>query len=306
MCCTFLEKKRQDDYENHKRENRYEENGNITKYGQVVCSVSILARATVSDMGMWCLTLLHLSILTLNRTQVHPAFTDQFLDAHIANLSRINKRDTPAQQMRALASSLEFVARLLDVSLEAFDKSLGSVWKLPAVIRFASHLAEVFPVLQDDVGALNQFLAGQFMPRIMRMQAGELLLCPAGWCDSPTTGGVILLVLQRKKNSWSLSVCNVSNGSEFHSAAIDASTGAVRRQVVFDIDNIPSPRLQDSAFWFLLFRMMIRPDPDNGPLFLYTKLLPALNTRPIQANFVPYSAKSGKYVVFFVSIYGVA
>ena len=112
---------------NHKRENRHEENGNITEHGQVVCSVSILARATVSDMGTWCSTLLHLSILTLNRTQVHPAFTDQFLDAHIANLSRINKRDTPAQQMRALASSLEFVARLLDVSLEAFNNSLGSV-----------------------------------------------------------------------------------------------------------------------------------------------------------------------------------
>jgi hypothetical protein len=101
----------------------------------------------------------------------------------------------------------------------------------------------------------------------------------------------LLLVLQRRKNSWSLSVCNVSNGSEFHSVAVDAASGDIRRQVVIEIDNIPSARLQDSAFWFLLFRMMLRPDPDNSPLFMYTKLFPALNTRPIQANFVPYVSR---------------
>jgi len=117
---------------------------------------------------------------------VHPSFTSLFLDAHTANFMRVNKRDTPAQQMRSLSSSLEFVARLLDLSLEAFSQSLGSVWKLPAVIRFAAHLANEFPVLTGDVGSLNQYLAGQFMPRVMRMQAGELLLAPAGMCTFNT------------------------------------------------------------------------------------------------------------------------
>ena len=47
---------------------------------------------------------------------------------------------------------------------------------------------------------------------------------------------------------------------------------------------IPSQRLLDSSFWILLFRMQVYPSRKNTAEFLYTKLLPALNSRPLMSN----------------------
>jgi hypothetical protein len=43
-------------------------------------------------------------------------------------------------------------------------------------------------------------------------------------------------------------------------------------------------RVCDSTFWTLLFRMQVYPSRKNNAAFLYTKMLPALNSRPLLSN----------------------
>lgn len=48
--------------------------------------------------------------------------------------------------------------------------------------------------------------------------------------------------------------------------------------------DVPGYRVRDSSFWTLAYRQLVHARPDNGPNYLYERMLPYLNTRPLLSN----------------------
>jgi hypothetical protein len=71
---------------------------------------------------------------------------------------------------------------------------------------------------------------------------------------------------------------------QYHPASFDSETGKELKQLAMTVWDIPAVRVCDSTFWTLLFRMQVYPSRKNNAAFLYTKLLPALNARPLLSN----------------------
>ncbi|CAE7723402.1 unnamed protein product [Symbiodinium sp. CCMP2456] len=56
------------------------------------------------------------------------------------------------------------------------------------------------------------------------------------------------------------------------------------RQSPLVLTSIPIERVCSSALWYLLYRQILHPDPENGPEAMYGHLLPFLNQRPLSAG----------------------
>jgi hypothetical protein len=104
---------------------------------------------------------------------------------------------------------------------------------------------------------------------------------------------MVMHVLVRKERTFSLTVVNVggapwdaskSDGLDYHPTVFDQVSGKVKRVVGVVIEEIPVPRLSDSSFWFMLFRMQLSRGQYSQSATLYETLLPHLNTRPLYAN----------------------
>mmetsp|Transcript_15429 Transcript_15429/g.33214 ORF Transcript_15429/g.33214 Transcript_15429/m.33214 type:complete len:1344 (-) Transcript_15429:16-4047(-) len=118
---------------------------------------------------------------------------------------------------------------------------------------------------------------------------------------------LVMYVLTRQEGTFSLTVCNVGHpkaeqeqqlnnnenrdgkkprwdGFDYHNARLDEETGKMKRNLCVTIEDIPSWRLCDSSFWFLLFRLKIYSDTSHTAKMLYETLLPYLNSKPLYAN----------------------
>ena len=48
--------------------------------------------------------------------------------------------------------------------------------------------------------------------------------------------------------------------------------------------DIPKHLINDTSFWIVLFRLQVYPSKKNTAEYLYTRVLPALNSRPLRSN----------------------
>lgn len=90
---------------------------------------------------------------------------------------------------------------------------------------------------------------------------------------------------------YSFGIINTGPGLEYHAALAECSPPKLKRSLAMTLEDVPSPRLQDSSFWFLLYRQLVYPKKTNGAEEVYTVLLPYLNGKPIYSNAV--AAKKG-------------
>lgn len=124
-----------------------------------------------------------------------------------------------------------------------------------------------------------------FVPLIDKIQPYQQLVLPGGWQQPEYCNLLLYIVRNCGDNKWSFTVCNTSkDGLEYHPSSFDPESGRQLKQLAMTIWEIPAQRLLDSTFWILLFRMQVYPSRKNTAEFLYTKLLPALNSRPLLSN----------------------
>jgi len=111
---------------------------------------------------------------------------------------------------------------------------------------------------------------------------------------------VLFYVLERKFDVFSLAVVNTGNihalnGLEYHPVSYTGATttlaGAeggsprLKYQHGLLLENIPINRVLDSSFWFLLYTPMVYPTADkSNAQFIYERVLPFLNHKPILNN----------------------
>ena len=151
---------------------------------------------------------------------------------------------------------------------------------------------KLISLLPHSAGASGQQLDGLFLnflnvfiSLVEKVGPQQQLVLPGGW-QQPEYTYLCLYILRRGVNNrWSFTVCNTGkDGIQYHPATFDPETGKELKQLAMTVWDIPASRVLDSTFWTLLFRMQVYPSRKNNAAFLYTKLLPALNSRPLLSN----------------------
>jgi hypothetical protein len=154
-----------------------------------------------------------------------------------------------------------------------------------ACIKLISILPHSAGASGKNLDALFLNFINVFVPLIDKVQPNQQLVLPGGWQQPDYCNLCLYVVRNCGDNKWSFTVCNTSkDGLEYHPSSFDPETGRQLKQLAMTIWEIPSARLLDSTFWILLFRMQVYPSRKNTAEFLYTKLLPALNSRPLLSN----------------------
>ena len=150
---------------------------------------------------------------------------------------------------------------------------------------------KLISLLPHSAGASGKVLDGLFLnfinvyvSLIENLQPNQQIVVPGGW-QQPEYTHVCLYIVRNCGSSFSFTVCNTGrDGLQYHPATFDPETGREMKQLAMTIWSIPASRMQDSTFWTLLFRMQVYPSKKNDAEFLYTKLLPALNSQPLRSN----------------------
>ena len=154
-----------------------------------------------------------------------------------------------------------------------------------ACIKLISLLPHSAGASGKNLDALFLNFINVFVPLVDKVQPNQQLVLPGGWQQPDYCNLVLYIVRNCGDNKWSFTVCNTSkDGLEYHPSSFDPESGRQLKQLAMTVWEIPSQRLLDSTFWILLFRMQVYPSRKNTAEFLYTKLLPALNSRPLLSN----------------------
>ncbi|CAJ1380920.1 unnamed protein product [Effrenium voratum] len=170
--------------------------------------------------------------------------------------------------------------------------------ELAVVAEALSSALQLLQELPEDEDEFFHFLEKLLAKvRWAALHPGSVLLIPCGWlrrrssAASPQDdlGHCVLLVLHRCKDEeeFLMGVINTGEGLQYHPASlsrVQPNPEMVLRQSPLILNKIPLERACSSAVWYLLFRQIMHPDPDNGADAMYGVLLPFLNQKPLSAN----------------------
>lgn len=197
-------------------------------------------------------------------------------------------KDRPSMYEQ-LSRALSFVSHVCLQTERNGDKSLkylqSNHWACEACVKLIS-------LLPHSAGASGEALDGLFMNflnvfvgLIENVQDNQQLVLPGGWQQPEYTYLCLYIIRNCGNNKWSFTVVNTGkDGLQYHPASFDPETGKELKQLAMTVWDIPGYRVLDSTFWTLLFRMQVYPSRKNNAAFLYTKLMPALNSRPLLSN----------------------
>jgi len=209
-----------------------------------------------------------------------------------------------AAAYQQLAKALSFLCYVVVESEEATKRGAGRFASLrssggrgPLHFMKFNHLAceaciKLISLLPHSAGASGQVLDGLFInfinvfvSLIENLQPNQQLVLPGGW-QQPDYFHLCLYIVRAVGNDkFTFTVCNTGrDGLQYHPSTFDPETGRELKQLALTVWNIPSRRLTDSTFWTILFRMQVYPSKKNNAEFLYTKLLPSLNSQPLRSN----------------------
>jgi hypothetical protein len=222
----------------------------------------------------------------------------------------IHQKPVPKEQLEDRAANYEQLARALSfvshvcAETEKASRSgrgrFGTKGKQtdgPLAFLRTNHMAceaciKLISLLPHSAGASGQVLDGLFLnfinvfiSLIENLPPGQQLVLPGGWQQPEYTYLCLYIIRNCGSGSWSFTVCNTGrDGLQYHPASFDPETGHELKQLAMTVWDIPKHRVLDSTFWVLLFRMQVYPSRKNSADFLYTKLLPSLNARPLLSN----------------------
>ena len=193
-----------------------------------------------------------------------------------------------------MARSLSFVSYICQETEKLYQARAGGN---PLAFLRSNHMAceaciKLMSLLPHSAGASGATLDGLFLnflnvfiSLLENVQTDQQLVLPGGWQQPDYTYLCLFIVRNVGGNKWTFTVCNTGkDGLQYHPASFDPETGKELKQQAMTVWDIPGERLMDSSFWTLLFRMQVYPSRKNNAAFLYTKLLPALNSRPLLSN----------------------
>ena len=241
----------------------------------------------------------------------HFAFVDTFVDAYLAkNHSHYQNMSAGPPGIMGLSSALLFVTSVLkSLEKEIDERQRGSgasgvaaggsgrvVNKVSLMLEECSDLCNRFSMSTNDPNRLYETIL-QIVLKLKMMREGECMVLPGGWSctEPPAEYHVVLYVITKARGPalagegtkgpevFHFSVVNTGSGLEHHLQHVDPATGHILQNLAFTFRNVPSEKLVDGSFWFLLYRLLCFPSPTTSAAALYGVLLPWLNGVPLGA-----------------------
>eukprot|EP00929_Paragymnodinium_shiwhaense_P044942 TRINITY_DN23026_c0_g1_i2.p1 TRINITY_DN23026_c0_g1~~TRINITY_DN23026_c0_g1_i2.p1 ORF type:complete len:4431 (+),score=980.35 TRINITY_DN23026_c0_g1_i2:153-13445(+) len=141
----------------------------------------------------------------------------------------------------------------------------------------------------------------ELLRELRNMPPGGLMMLPVAWLrsyvsktdpDMADDGGhcALMVVLRdhRKPDQFAVAVINTGEGLQYHpvrASNMPPHPGQPLRQTPLILLGVPAAKIWSSAFWYMLYKQVILPSPNNGPELFYAVMLPFLNQQPLSSNF---------------------
>lgn len=225
--------------------------------------------------------------------RVQPFLSLMKLDRYIRRSPPDEKdMETPARYEQ-LAKALSFVCHIVQENHKFVPKGREATLSFLRANQLGCEAGvKLISLLPHSAGASGKSLDGLFLnfinvfvSLVENIQPHQQIVLPGGWQQPDHTHICLYIVRNCGDDKFSFTVCNTGrDGLDYHPCKFDEDSGKQKRQLAMTIWDIPAVRVRDSTFWVLLFRMQVYPHKRNNAEFLYTKLLPALNDRPLMAN----------------------
>jgi hypothetical protein len=227
--------------------------------------------------------------------RVQPFWALLNIDIYVRRVPPAPETLTIAAKYDSLAKAISFICHIVQENEKYLGGKSGmdaplSYLKanqlgMEACIKFIASLPHSAGASGKQLDALFLSFINMFVSIVTKIAKDQQIVLPGGWQGLDGKGHVCLYILRyHGEEKFSFTVCNTGDGLQYHPSKLDPSSGLELKQIAMTIWDIPRDRLLDSSFWVLLFRMQVYPDKKNNAEFLYTKLLPALNSRPLWSN----------------------
>jgi hypothetical protein len=155
------------------------------------------------------------------------------------------------------------------------------------VFTEACDMCERIPAKSGDHNKFWSFLA-TFVVRVKTLAESESLVVPVCWPYADGKEHAVLIVVTKFRkgtdSDYSLAVINTGDGErglDRHAVTVDNEDGNILRNLSFQLVNIPNERITNTAFWLLMFKSTVQPNPKYGSKFFYERLLTYLVSMPI-------------------------
>lgn len=184
-----------------------------------------------------------------------------------------------------LKSALQLICTLLDTSAPSDSDDKEALRTVGSVLLTAFETASALPVSSGDSAKFLEFLTSTLLPALAALPPSGIACVPCGWSTREGTNAM-MLVINRRRETCDVFVCNAGQGTEYHPTRADVRTGGVQMQLPLRLGDVPIDKVCDPTFWFLVLRPIIWPagKADLPHKTLYEQLLPYLNCRQVNAN----------------------
>ncbi len=227
--------------------------------------------------------------------RVQPFWALLEVDTYVRTFPPAAETQTTAGKYDALAKAMSFICHIVQenerflCSRNGMDAPLSFLKAnqlgMESCIKMIASLPHSAGASGKQLDSLFLTFINMFVGVVNKVAPHQQIVLPGGWQKLDGKGHVCLYILRNQGNDkFTFTVCNTGDGLQYHPSKFDQSSGLELKQMAMTIWDIPRDRLTDSSFWVLLFRMQVYPDKKNNAEFLYTKLLPALNSRPLWSN----------------------
>ena len=227
--------------------------------------------------------------------RVQPFWALLNIDTYIRKFPPAPETQTVAAKYDSLAKSISFICHIVQENERHMHGKSGmdaplSYLKanqlgMEACIKMIASLPHSAGASGTKLDSLFLTYINMFVTIVTKIAPNQQIVLPGGWQKLDGKGHLCLYILRNQgEEKFSFTVCNTGDGLQYHPSKFDQSSGLELKQMAMTIWDIPRDRLTDSSFWVLLFRMQVYPDKKNNAEFLYSKLLPSLNSRPLWSN----------------------
>ena len=212
--------------------------------------------------------------------------------------------------VKSLHEVRDFVATVYE-SPAVYNEISSNITDVRKILTDACEVFDLFPNRSMSADKFHYFLE-MFVRRVKMLGKGGIMLAPVSWMgdtkDSEYAGILVIhRLLHPTTHDFTLTIVNTSNGknsgTDYHGLNINTADGTFTKNVALEIINVTAARMYNAAFWFMIFKLGIFPNPKHSDKFLYDNILPWISGLPVlcafdaeNAYFAPYHTQDYSYI----------
>ena len=182
-----------------------------------------------------------------------PSFSSIFADAVVGGTALDGGHPVDS------ANAILFVLHeLVDPTSKHASKFLPN--EITILHQLSTYLNDYQQLATKEIKQSTEFLPflAEFSAKIDALEISQLLFVPGGWEGATSSGSLTYIIERTAEETYSFITCNGGcSGIEFHPSTSN-SNGKLKYKTCIRLDNIPSDKLKDKAFWSTMFSLWLK------------------------------------------------